>query len=76
MRSNSGEEWGEVKRSHRNIPLETNKEGGLDQVLVKHKSRLEREKMAATAQQLENPVSHSKARREARRESCKKLGED
>jgi len=40
---------GQVKRSHRNIHLETN-EGGLDQVLVKHKSRLEQEKMVAAQQ--------------------------
>ncbi|XP_020222534.1 uncharacterized protein LOC109805014 [Cajanus cajan] len=64
MRINLGEEWGQVKRSHRNIHLETT-EGGLDQVLVKHKSRLEREKMVA-AQQPENSVSLSKTRREAR----------
>lgn len=64
LKSNPGEEWGEVKRSHRNI--HTNEEsGGLDQVLVKHKSRLEREKMVA-AQQPEKPVSFSAARREAR----------
>ncbi|XP_027364762.1 uncharacterized protein LOC113871867 [Abrus precatorius] len=64
MRINSGEEWGEVKRIHRNIHLKTNEEGGLDQVLVKRKSRLEQEKMAA--QQPENSVSISLARREAR----------
>ncbi|RZB43722.1 uncharacterized protein LOC114402237 [Glycine soja] len=64
MRINSGEEWGPVKRSPRNIHSETN-EGGLDQVLVKHKSRLEREKMVA-AQQPENSVSLSTTRREAR----------
>ncbi|KAK7390966.1 hypothetical protein VNO78_19213 [Psophocarpus tetragonolobus] len=106
MRINSRDEGGQVKRSHRNIHLETNEggldqpensvshsmtrrearerelqetwggvslgnihletnEGGLDQVLVKHKSRLEREKMVA-AQQPENSVSHSMTRREAR----------
>ncbi|RDX95357.1 hypothetical protein CR513_22122, partial [Mucuna pruriens] len=64
MRITSGEEWGQVKKSHRNIHLETN-EGGLDQVLVKHKSRLEREKMVA-AEQPENSVSLSMTRREAR----------
>jgi len=65
-----GDEWGEVKKSHRNNHLETNEEGGggLDQVLVKHKSRLEREKMAAAAaaQQQDNPISFSVARRKAR----------
>ncbi|XP_061373894.1 uncharacterized protein LOC133316188 [Gastrolobium bilobum] len=65
MKINSGEEWGEVKRIHRNIHVETNEGGGLDQVLVKHKSRLEREKMVA-AEKPENPVSLSTARREAR----------
>ncbi|KAK7343512.1 hypothetical protein VNO77_12301 [Canavalia gladiata] len=64
MSINSGEEWGKINRSQGNIHLETN-EGGLDQVLVKHKSRLEREKMFA-AQPLENTVSFSSARREAR----------
>ncbi|ESW15092.1 hypothetical protein PHAVU_007G043300 [Phaseolus vulgaris] len=64
MRNNLEEEWGQVKRSHRNNHLETN-EGGLDQVLVKHKSRLEKEKMVAT-QQPETSVSHSMTRREAR----------
>ncbi|TKY51017.1 hypothetical protein E2542_SST22524 [Spatholobus suberectus] len=64
MKINSEEEWGRVKRSHRNIHLETN-EGGLDQVLVKHKSRLEQEKMVA-AQQPENSVSLSMTRHEAR----------
>lgn len=64
----SREEWGEVKKSHKNSYLVTNEEngGGLDQVLVKHKSRLEREKMAAAAQQQENSVSFSVARRRAR----------
>jgi len=63
-----GDEWGEVKKSHRNDRLQTNEEGGggLDQVLVKHKSRLEREKMAAAAQQQDNPISFSVARRKAR----------
>ncbi|XP_027934851.1 uncharacterized protein LOC114190243 [Vigna unguiculata] len=63
-RSNLEEEWGQVKKSHRNIHLETN-EGGLDQVLVKHKSRLEQEKMVA-AQQPEASVSRSMTRREAK----------
>ncbi|CAJ2630449.1 unnamed protein product [Trifolium pratense] len=68
IKINSGEEWGEVKKSNRNNHLETNEEsgGGLDQVLVKHKSRLEREKMAAAAQPEENPISYSVARRKAR----------
>jgi hypothetical protein len=68
IKINSGEEWGEVKKSNRNNHLETNEEGGggLDQVLVKHKSRLEREKMAAAAQQQEDPISYSVARRKAR----------
>jgi len=64
MRNNLEEEWGQVKRSHRNIHLETN-EGGLDQVLVKHKSRLEKEKMVATKQP-ETSVSRSMTRHEAR----------
>ncbi|KAE9618666.1 hypothetical protein Lal_00047176 [Lupinus albus] len=56
--------WGGLSLG--NIHSETNEDGGLDQVLVKHKSRLEREKMAATAQQSENPVSQFMSRREAR----------
>ncbi|BAT93933.1 hypothetical protein LR48_Vigan02g237900 [Vigna angularis] len=65
MRSNLEEEWGQVKRSHRNIHLETN-EGGLDQVLVKHKSRLEQEKMVAAQQPETTSVSRSMTRREAK----------
>ncbi|KAK7269908.1 hypothetical protein RIF29_22709 [Crotalaria pallida] len=57
--------WGGVSLG--NIHSEPNEEGGLGQVLVKHKSRLEREKMdAAAAEQSKNPVSHSLTRREAR----------
>ncbi|KAJ1397302.1 hypothetical protein SESBI_31895 [Sesbania bispinosa] len=71
MRSNSGEEWGEVKRSHRNIPLETNGEGGLDQVLVKHKSRLERERwlLLLSSQRTRLPGLKLKRRKEASNES-------
>ncbi|XP_059445793.1 uncharacterized protein LOC132177473 [Corylus avellana] len=48
-----------VQQSH------MNQEGGLDQILVKHKSILEREKLAA-AQQPDGHIRHSMARREAR----------
>lgn len=41
-------------------------EGSLDQILVKHKSRLEREKMAAAAQQADEPIKPLIGRREAR----------
>ncbi|CAJ1977356.1 unnamed protein product [Sphenostylis stenocarpa] len=57
------ETWGGLSLGN-NIHLERN-EGGLDQVLVKNKSRLEREKVVA-AQQPENSVSLSVTRREAR----------
>ncbi|CAL0300366.1 unnamed protein product [Lupinus luteus] len=56
--------WGGLSLG--NIHSETNEEGGLDQVLLKHKSRLEREKMAAATQQSENPVRQFMSRREAR----------
>ncbi|XP_019429045.1 PREDICTED: uncharacterized protein LOC109336725 isoform X2 [Lupinus angustifolius] len=56
--------WGGLSLG--NIHSDTNEGGGLDQVLVKHKSRLEQEKMAAAAQQSENPVRQFMSRREAR----------
>ncbi|KAM7479120.1 hypothetical protein LguiA_027333 [Lonicera macranthoides] len=40
--------------------------GSLDQILVKHKSRLEKEKMAAAAQQADEPIKPLVGRREAR----------
>lgn len=60
----SKEELVRVKRRDPNTLSDTN-EGSLDQILVKHKSRLEKEKMAA-AQQPDDRMTHFVSRREAR----------
>jgi hypothetical protein len=65
------EAWGglslgnSMKSSETKVQSHMNQEGGLDQILVKHKSRLEREKLAA-AQQPDDQIRLSVARREAR----------
>ena len=65
------EAWGglslgnSMKSSETKVQSQMNQEGGLDQILVKHKSRLEREKLAA-AQQPDDQIRLSVARREAR----------
>ncbi|KAK6916356.1 hypothetical protein RJ641_019217 [Dillenia turbinata] len=58
----------ELQEAWRGLSLgKTSEEaGGLHQVLVKHKSRLEREKMAAVQQQDEPPRNSVSQRREAR----------
>ncbi|KAI8532685.1 hypothetical protein RHMOL_Rhmol11G0232800 [Rhododendron molle] len=58
------EELVRVKRRDPNTLSDTN-EGSLDQILVKHKSRLEKEKLAA-AQQPDDRMTHFVSRREAR----------
>jgi hypothetical protein len=51
--------------SETEVQSHMNQEGGLDQILVKHKSRLEREKLTA-AQQPDDQIRPSVSRREAR----------
>ena len=63
MRLSSQEEVLKVKRS--GVKQKFENADSLDQILVKHKSKLEREKMPA-AQQPEDQVKYSVARREAR----------
>lgn len=54
-----------MKRRDPNAESE-NTEGSLDQILVKHESRLEKENIAATAQQPDDQIKYSVSRREAR----------
>ncbi|KAM5549644.1 hypothetical protein ABKV19_000863 [Rosa sericea] len=59
------EEPVEVKRSKAKLHSLVDEAGGLDQILVKHKSRLEKEKVAA-AQQPEDRTRFSVTRKQAR----------
>ncbi|KAM1650632.1 hypothetical protein ACFXTN_003314 [Malus domestica] len=68
------EQASEVKRSYAKLHSRADEACGSDQILVKHKSRLEREKDGA-AQQPEDQVRYSVNRKETRRENCKNNGE-
>ncbi|KAE9447136.1 hypothetical protein C3L33_20987, partial [Rhododendron williamsianum] len=64
------EAWGGIGLGYSIHPhvsrLEQDKACSLDQILVKHTSRLEKEKIAAAAQQPDDQIKHSVSRREAR----------